>query len=286
MGNNKEMANISKATIGRLPAYHRYLTEKKAEGERTVSSTAIAEALHLSAVQVRKDLAAISSAAGKPKLGFDVGDLIADIDRLLGYDNVSDAVLVGAGGLGSALVGYDGFKNYGLNIVAAFDCDPARIGRQIGGVRVYDVRELQHLVRRRNVRIGIIAVPRGAAKQVADELIEGGVRALWNFAPMDLKVPEGVVANNVHLTDSLLVLTYRLQNEYNVEVILEKLPFEYIRWIENPQEVDVARIQGTSDMKRIKDLKGNPLLLFINSWSVGMVLERNPDLKLAEFGRA
>ena len=82
------------------------------------------------------------------------------------------------------------------------------------------------------------------------------------------------------------VLTYRLKNEYNVEVALEKLPFEYIRWVENPQEVDVARIQGTSDMKRIKDLKGNPLLLFINSWSVGMVLERNPDLKLSEFGKA
>lgn len=78
------------------------------------------------------------------------------------------------------------------------------------------------------------------------------------------------------------VLTYRLQNEYNVEVILEKLPYEYIRWVENPQEVDVARIQGTSDMKRIKDLKDNPLLLFINSWSVGMVLERNPGLKLSE----
>ena len=81
-------------------------------------------------------------------------------------------------------------------------------------------------------------------------------------------------------------LTYRLKNEYNVEVALEKLPFEHIRWVENPQEIDVARIQGTSDMKRIKDLRDNPLLLFINSWSVGMVLERNPGLKLSEFGRA
>ena len=179
MGNNKAMANISKATIGRLPAYHRYLTEKKAEGEKAVSSTAIAEELHLNAVQVRKDLAAISSAAGKPKLGFDVEELIADIDRFLGYDNVSDAVLVGAGGLGSALVGYDGFKNYGLNIAAAFDCDPARIGKTIGGVRVYDVKELRHLVLQLNVRIGIIAVPKEAAQAVADELAAGGVRAIY-----------------------------------------------------------------------------------------------------------
>ena len=128
MGNNKDMANVSKATIGRLPAYHRYLTEKKAEGEKTVSSAAIAEELHLSAVQVRKDFAVIGSVAGRPKLGFDVEELIAGIDRFLGYDNVSDAVLVGAGGLGSALVGYDGFKNYGLNIVAAFDRRPQRGG--------------------------------------------------------------------------------------------------------------------------------------------------------------
>ena len=81
------------------------------------------------------------------------------------------------------------------------------------------------------------------------------------------------------------VLTYRLENEYNVDVKLEKLPYEYIRWIENKEEIDPAKIRGTSDMKRIKDLKGNPLLLFVNSWSVGMVLDRNPGLVLSEFGR-
>lgn len=217
MGNNKDMANVSKATIGRLPAYHRYLTEKKAEGEKTVSSTAIAEEMHLSAVQVRKDLAVISSVAGKPKLGFDVEDLIADIDRFLGYDNVSDAVLVGAGGLGSALVGYDGFKNYGLNIVAAFDCDPARIGKTIGGVRVFDVRELVHLVRRLNVRIGIIAVPKGAAQQVADRLAEGGVRAIWNFAPVHLSLPENIAVKNEDMAASLAILSKRLAEILNNE---------------------------------------------------------------------
>lgn len=217
MGNNKEMANISKATIGRLPAYHRYLTEKKAEGERTVSSTAIAEALHLSAVQVRKDLAAISSAAGKPKLGFDVGDLIADIDRLLGYDNVSDAVLVGAGGLGSALVGYDGFKNYGLNIVAAFDADPARAGTEIGGIKVFPADELARLVRRLNVLIGIIAVPKEAAQGVADELIRGGVRAIWNFAPVHLNVPENIAVKNEDMAASLAILSKRLAEILNSE---------------------------------------------------------------------
>ena len=217
MGNNKAMTNISKATIGRLPAYHRYLTEKKAEGEKAVSSTAIAEELHLNAVQVRKDLAAISSAAGKPKLGFDVEELIADIDRFLGYDNVSDAVLVGAGGLGSALVGYDGFKNYGLNIVAAFDCDPARIGKTIGGVRVYDVKELRHLVLRLNVRIGIIAVPKEAAQAVADELAAGGVRAIWNFAPVHLSLPENIAVKIEDMAASLAILSQRLAEILNNE---------------------------------------------------------------------
>lgn len=147
MGSDKELTNVSKATLERLPSYHRCLAEKQEAGEKTVSSTAIAEELHLSAVQVRKDLAAISSAAGKPKLGFEVDELLDDINRLLGYNNVTDAVLVGVGGLGSALAGYGGFKSYGLNIVAAFDTDPARIGKEVGGVRVYGADVLSQTVR-------------------------------------------------------------------------------------------------------------------------------------------
>lgn len=217
MGNNKEILNVSKATIGRLPAYHRYLTEKLAQGEKTVSSTAIAEDLHLNAVQVRKDLAVISSVAGKPKLGFELSELIADIDCFLGYDNVTDAVLVGAGGLGSALVGYEGFKNYGLNIVAAFDTDPSLIGTSVGGVKVFDAKELSKLVRRLNVLIGIVAVPRGAAQQVADELVEGGVRAIWNFAPVHLTLPENIAVKNEDMAASLAILSKRLAEILNSE---------------------------------------------------------------------
>ena len=130
---------------------------------------------------------------------------------------MSDAVLVGAGGLGSALVGYDGFKNYGLNIVAAFDCDPARIGKTIGGVRVYDVKELRHLVLRLNVRIGIIAVPKEAAQAVADELAAGGVRAIWNFAPVHLSLPENIAVKNEDMAASLAILSQRLAEILNNE---------------------------------------------------------------------
>ncbi len=210
MGNNKQIQNVSKATIGRLPAYHRYLKERQGAGEKTVSSTAVAEDLHLNAVQVRKDLSEISSVAGKPKLGFDISELIEDIDRILGYDNVTDAVIVGAGGLGSALIGYGGFKNYGLNIVAAFDNDPERIDQVLSGVKVFDSNELVKLVRRLNVLIGIIAVPKAAAQGVADALVEGGVRAIWNFAPVHLSVPENVAVKNEDMAASLAILSKRL----------------------------------------------------------------------------
>ena len=216
MGNNKEIQNVSKATIGRLPAYHRYLKEKLAEGEKTISSTSIAEDLHLNAVQVRKDLSVISTVAGKPKLGFEIAELIEDINRILGYDNVTDAVLVGAGGLGSALAGYDGFKNYGLNIVAVFDSDPEIIDSTVNGIKVFDAAQIQHLVRRLNVLI-IITVPKSAAQKVADELIEGGVRAIWNFAPVHLNVPENIAVKNEDMAASLAILSKRLAEILNNE---------------------------------------------------------------------
>ncbi len=210
MGNNKEITNVSKATIGRMPAYLRYLKEKEVAGEKTISSTAIAEDLRLNAVQVRKDLAVISSVAGKPKLGFEIRELIRDINRFLGYDNVTEAVLVGAGGLGSALAGYGGFKNYGLNIVAAFDKSPERIGRTINGVKIFDAKDLTHTVRRLNVLIGIIAVPGPAAQEVADELVAGGVRAIWNFAPAHLALPPDIAVKNEDMAASLAILSKRL----------------------------------------------------------------------------
>ena len=210
MGNNTDITNVSKATIGRLPAYLRYLKEKELAGERTISSTAIAEDLHLNAVQVRKDLSAIRSVAGKPKRGFEIADLIEGINAFLGYDNVTDAVLVGAGGLGSALLGYGGFKNYGLNIVAAFDTDPALIGRTIGGVKVFGADEIPHLGHRLNVLIGIITVPKAAAQKVADALVPGGVRAIWNFASAHLQLPEDIAVKNEDMAASLAILSRRL----------------------------------------------------------------------------
>ena len=158
MVENDQGVVASKATIARLPGYLGYLRDKQAEGVENISSTAIAEDLRLNAVQVRKDLAFVSSVAGRPKLGFAVSDLILDIERFLGYDNVTDAVLVGAGGLGRTLMGYEGFKTYGLNIEAAFDVDSDLIGRRVHGKPVFALEKLPGVVKRLNIHIGIITV--------------------------------------------------------------------------------------------------------------------------------
>ena len=211
MKHRKEAVAVSKATLGRLPAYLRTLKEMQARGQKKASSTALAEALCLNAVQVRKDLALVSSVAGKPKLGFDIADLIEDINRFLGYDNTTDAVIVGVGGLGKALLGYGGFHNYGLNIVAAFDTNAKLIGKKVCGVTVQSGAQVCEFVRTMNVKIGIICVPKECAQSVADELVAGGVRAIWNFAPAHLQLSERIAVKNEDMAGSLAILSKRLE---------------------------------------------------------------------------
>ena len=210
MGNNKEITNVSKATIGRLPAYLRYLKEKELAGERTISSTAIAEDLKLNAVQVRKDLAEISTVAGKPKLGFEIADLIADINRFLGYDNVTDAVLVGAGGLGSALLSYGGFENYGIELVCAFDTSPEKIGTYIGGKPVLSMDELNEGCKKYGAVMAIIAVPAPAAQQTAERLCAAGIKAMLNFAPAQITTGGDVKVINIDVAANLAILASML----------------------------------------------------------------------------
>ena len=210
MVENDQGVVASKATIARLPGYLGYLRDKQAEGVENISSTAIAEDLRLNAVQVRKDLAFVSSVAGRPKLGFAVSDLILDIERFLGYDNVTDAVLVGTGGLGRTLMGYDGFKTYGLNIEAAFDVDPDLIGRRVHGKPVFALEKLPGVVKRLNIHIGIITVPKQVAQSVADLLVGAGIKAIWNFAPTHLQLPEGIAVKNEDMAASLALLSKKL----------------------------------------------------------------------------
>jgi redox-sensing transcriptional repressor len=197
---------ISTQTLRRLPIYLSCL--RGWEGPR-VSAATVAGALRLSEIQVRKDLAAVSD-GGRPGVGYETEALIGDIERYLGYDGVLKAVLVGAGNLGMALLGYAGFESCGLRIVAAFDAETVLLGRTVAGRGVYPMAALPGICRAEGAKLGIITVPEAAAQDALDRLVESGIRAVWNFAPARLRVPEGIVIQNENLVASLTVLTRRL----------------------------------------------------------------------------
>ena len=201
---------ISKATIGRMPLYLHFLQEESSKGAKYISSAVIAQNIPVSAVLVRKDLAIVSSQPGRPRLGFEVVRLIADIEKFLGYDNLSDAIIVGVGGLGKAFLGYEGFKSNGLDIVAAFDVDPSVIEERIAGKEVYALSELPQFVTKGKINIGIVTVPKEAAQGVVDLMVRSGIRAIWNFAPIPLKVPKGIIVKNEDLSASLALLAGEL----------------------------------------------------------------------------
>ncbi|MFV0412691.1 MAG: redox-sensing transcriptional repressor Rex [Oscillospiraceae bacterium] len=207
----RETVVISRLALARLPYYLQYLKQLAARGIRLVSAPAIAEYFQYNEVQVRKDLAAVSTTRGRPKTGFEVRALIRDMEDFLGYNNADDAVLVGVGALGRALLSYKGFEEYGLTVVAAFETDPAKIGQELESVKILPFSSLAGLCRRLKVPIGIVAVPAGQAQPVCDALVEGGVRAIWNFAPVHLTAPPAVLVQNENMAASLAMLCKHLQ---------------------------------------------------------------------------
>lgn len=211
---------ISKQALLRLPYYLNYLKLLQKEGTTVASAPKIAAALALNEVQVRKDIALVSSCAGKPKTGFQVDLLIHDLESFLGYDNVDEAVLIGAGQLGRSLLGYKGFAGYGLQIVAAFDRDPMLFDLRFDGEqRIFPMEKLEDLCRRLRVHIGIICVPPKSAQDVCDRLVACGIRAVWNFAPTHLTVPDGVLLQNENMASSLAVLSAHLKQSMDLSEI-------------------------------------------------------------------
>ena len=194
--------SIPKATLGRLPQYLEYLRSLP-EIRRTISATAIAKALSLGDVQVRKDLASVCG-AGKPKIGYETDKLITDIESHLGYERLTNAVLVGAGKLGRALLDYDGFEDFGVRIVAGFDCNETVLTK--GTKDILPIRDIEVYCREHDVKLGIITVGQGSAQDVCDKLVESGIKAIWNFAPVTLKVPNGVLLKQENLALSLAYL--------------------------------------------------------------------------------
>ncbi len=205
-----DKSEVSKATLMRLPSYLRYLYELDKNGVTTVSSTMIAAGLDLNPVQVRKDVACVSTVAGKPKTGYALKELIADFENYLGYHNTRDVILVGAGGLGHAILSYDGFKKYGLNVMAAFDVDENVIGRDINGKPVYEMSRLPELVKRWGIRLGIITVPSQSAQEVADIMVAAGIKAIWSFSAKHLNLPADIALKHEDLAASLALLRMQL----------------------------------------------------------------------------
>jgi redox-sensing transcriptional repressor len=204
-----ERKEISKSVLKRLPGYLSYL-KSLPEGSATyISATALANALGMGEVQVRKDLAMVCD-GGRPKIGYLRERLIEDISQFLGYDNTTDAILVGAGKLGQALLGYGGFEAYGLNILAAFDIAPAA-ENTVDGKPIYPISQLESFCRSNNVLMGIITVPAKYAQEVCERLIENGIKAVWNFAPVHLDVPDNILVQNENMATSLAVLSMHLQ---------------------------------------------------------------------------
>jgi len=206
------LQTVSRQTLERLPDYLNILKSISQKGARNVSAKAIADALGLVEIQVRKDLAAVSS-GGKPKIGYVTEDLIADLEIFLGYRDVHDAVLVGAGQLGRALMSYGGFKEYGLNIVTAFDANEEILFSPIGDKAVLPLEELQDLCTRLHILIGIITVPAQQAQGVCDLLVQSGILAIWNFAPTHLHVPDHILVKNENMAASLALLSKHLSEK-------------------------------------------------------------------------
>ncbi len=200
---------ILKSTLGRLPSYYCEIENRVARGEEYVSSTAIAESLGINPVQVRKDLASISSEPGRPNVGFRVSTLLEDLKIYLGYDQYDEAVLVGVGALGHVLLHYGGFAKYGLDIVAGFDTTPKE--KEVGDKPVLPIAKLVPFLKRTHINIGIIAVPAWEAQSVADMLVGGGVQGIWNFAPTALNLPDNILVKNENLAASLAALIAELR---------------------------------------------------------------------------
>ena len=201
--------SVPEPTLRRLPLYYRLLKQLRDGGRTGVSCTMLGTELKLDPTQIRKDIE-MTGTVGRPKVGYDLNELLCAIERFLGWDTTTEAFLVGAGSLGEALMGYPGFVECGLNIVAAFDVDPNKCHRVIHGKHVRHISKLPNLMRRMRVRFGIITVPASEAQHAADLLVEGGVLAIWNFAPAKIQVPERIIVTNEDLYCSLAVLSQKM----------------------------------------------------------------------------
>lgn len=203
---------ISEAVVRRLPVYLRFLNELNKRNIHMVSSQDLGQKLNANPAQIRKDLAYFGE-FGKKGIGYDVPYLIEKIRQILKLDQLIPVVLIGAGNLGRALCNYNAYLQDNMKIVAVFDASPVRIGEQINNLKVQPVVELKETLIRHKVRIGIITVPAPEAQSVANQLVEAGIEAILNFAPVIIKVPDAVRVHHADFTTELQSLAYYLETK-------------------------------------------------------------------------
>ena len=204
--------NISMAGIRRLPKYYRYLGDLLDNDVQRISSKELSEIIGFTASQIRQDLNNFGG-FGQQGYGYNIEALHAEIGKILGLDRPYNAILIGAGNLGQAIANYSGFRKAGFEIKGLFDANPKIIGLKIRDFEILDSDRIEDFVKDNKIDIGILCVPKNGAQELADRLVACGVKGLWNFAPMDLKVPDDIIVENVNLTESLFTLSYLMKEE-------------------------------------------------------------------------
>lgn len=211
-------SRVSDAVVRRLPMYYRHLRELEKAGVVRISSQELGERMNLTASQIRQDINCFGG-FGQQGYGYHVSNLKERIGEILGLNHQYHVIIVGAGNIGRAVANYAGFAKEGFHIQAMFDVSPALVGIDVHGILVQPMDKLGAWLAAHKVDIAVLAVPASCAQEICDELVSGGVRAVWNFAPVDLNLPQGVAVNNVHLSDSLHILSYRMNEKDLFEAI-------------------------------------------------------------------
>ena len=206
-----EERKISSAVVNRLPRYYRYLGELLESGTDRISSKELSEKMNITASQIRQDLNNFGG-FGQQGYGYNVEYLYNEIKKILGIDKPYNIIVVGGGNIGQALVNYTNFEKRGFIIKAVFDINPRLIGMTIRGVEVRDVDKMEEFIKNNNIDVAILTLPKAQAVETANNLAEWGIKGIWNFSPVDLDVPKGVSVENVHLTDSLMTLIYKIND--------------------------------------------------------------------------
>ena len=217
-GDIMEERKISRAVISRLPRYYRYLGELSEEGVERISSKELSERMKVTASQIRQDLNNFGG-FGQQGYGYNVRYLYNEIAKILGIDRQHNIIIIGAGHLGQAIANYANFERRGFLIQAMFDVDPNLFGKTVRGARVYSLDSLEKFISENDIQIAALTIPKARAMEVADRLVKAGIKAIWNFAHTDLTVPDDVIVENVHLSESLMRLSYRVSN-------MDAIPFE------------------------------------------------------------